>query len=242
MIKLILNLIMLAVILLCVWNGYKRGLVLGIGSLLVIVISLYAADLLSDTYSYEVNDALRPFASGYLETNINQKVREEYGIAGAATGSLSVSDYLTLNPSQSEAFCRSTYEHMGIYGNTAQTMAEKAVAYAAAQGQTVPDAMVEVLCSTLSYVGGFLLFFTLILIFLTVLGNLPNLVFKIPGGDMLNDLGGMVTGILQGLFFCTLFAWVLKFTGVLIPQDTLVGSFLPSILMELDPLAAFLGI
>lgn len=240
--KLILNLIMLAVILLCVWNGYKKGLVLGIGGLLVIVISLYAADLLSDTYAYEINDALRPFASGYLETNINQKVREEFGIAGAATGSLSVADYLSANPSQSEAFCRSTYEHMGIYGKTAQAMAEKAVAYAAAQGQSVPDAMVEILCSTLSYVGGFLLFFLLILIFLTVLGNLPNLVFKIPGGEMLNDMGGMVAGLLRGFFFCALLSWVLKFTGVLIPQDKLVGSFLPSILMELDPLAGFLGI
>ncbi len=240
--KLILNLIMLAVILLCVWNGYKKGLVLGIGSLLVIIISLYAADLLADTYAYEVNDALRPFASGYLETNINQKVREEFGIAGAATGSLSVADYLSANPSQAQEFCRSTYEHMGIYGKTAEAMAKKAVTYAAAQSMSVPDAMVEILCSTLSYIGAFLLFFILILIFLTVLGNLPNLVFKIPGGDMLNDLGGMVTGILQGFFFCALFAWVLKFTGVLIPHEKLVGSFLPSLLMQLDPLAPFLGI
>lgn len=240
--KLILNLIMLAVILLCVWNGYKKGLVLGIGGLLVIVISLYAADLLSDTYAYEINDALRPFASGYLETNINQKVREEFGIAGAATGSLSVADYLASNPSQSEAFCRSTYEHMGIYGKTAQAMAEKAVAYAAAQGRSVPDAMVDILCSTLSYVGGFLLFFLLILIFLTVLGNLPNLTFKIPGGEMLNDLGGMLTGIVRGFFFCALVAWLLKFTGVLLPQAQLENSFLCSLLMRLDPLAPFLGI
>lgn len=240
--KLIINLVMLAILLLCVWNGYKRGLVLGIVNLLVIVISLYSADLLSDTYAFEINDALRPFASGYMETNINQKVREEFGIAGAATGSLSVADYLSANPSQAQDFCRRTYEHMGIYGKTAQRMAEKAVDYSASQGTSVPDAMVETLCSTLSYIGGFLLFFVLILIFLTVLGNLPNLSFKIPGGEILNDLGGMVSGLIQGLFFCALIAWVLKFTGVLLPQEKLTHSFLCSLLMTLDPLAPFLGI
>ncbi len=240
--KLILNLIMFSVLLLCVWNGYKRGLVLGIGGLLVIVISVYVSDLLSDTYAYEINDALRPFASGYMETNINQKVREEFDIAGSSTGSLSVEDFLTAHPEQAERFCALTYEHMGIYGPTAAHMAEKAVRYASEQSLSVTDAMVEVLCSTLSYIGGFLLFFVLILILLTVLGNLPNLVFKIPGGEMLNDLGGMVTGLLQGLFFCTLFCWILKFTGVLIPQQTLTHSFLCSLLMELDPLYPFLGI
>ncbi len=240
--KLILNLVMLAVILLCVWKGYKRGLILGIGSLLVFVISLYAADLLSDTYAYEVNDALRPFASGYMETNINQKVREEFGIAGSSTGSLSVADYLAANPDQAVAFCRRTYEHMGIYGATAQTMADQAVAYASEKGRPVPDAMVEILCSTLSYVGGFLLFFILILIFLTVLGNLPNLTFKIPGGELLSDLGGMFTGLVQGIFFCSILAWILKFTGVLLSQDTLAGSYLCSLLMGHNPLSAFFGI
>lgn len=240
--KLILNLIMLAVILLCVWNGYKKGLVLGIGSLLAIVISLYAANLLSHTYSYEINDALRPFASGYLETNINQEVREEFGIAGSSSSSLSVADYLNVNPGQSKEFCRSTYEHMGIYRKTAISMAEKAVNYAEVQSRSVPDAMVEILISTLSYVGGFILFFLLILIFLTVLGKLPNLTFKIPGGDILNDMGGMIAGLLQGFFFCALFCWVLKFTGVLIPQEQLADSFFCSTLMHLDFLEPFLGI
>lgn len=240
--KLIINLIMFAIILLCVRNGYKRGLVLGIGSLIVFVISLYVADLLSDTYSNEVNDALRPFASGYMETNINQKVRDEFGIAGSSTGSLSVVDYLSANPDQAVSFCRRTYEHMGIYPSTAQIMADKAVNYANDNSRAITDAMVEILCSTLSYAGGFLLFFILILIFLTVLVNLPNLTFKIPGGDMLNDFGGMATGLIQGVCFCSLLALILKFTGVLIPQSTLDNSFLCSFLMKINLLSPFVGI
>ena len=98
--KLILNLIMLAVILLCVWNGYKKGLVLGIGGLLVIVISLYAADLLSDTYAYEINDALRPFASGYLETKTSSSRKEPTeGVPSSVTERIFAGSGIVTSPS-----------------------------------------------------------------------------------------------------------------------------------------------
>ena len=71
----VLTLSLLLIVLLCTWSGYKRGLILSVLSILAIIISIYGANLLSTTYSYEVIDALRPFASGFLETTINDKVR-----------------------------------------------------------------------------------------------------------------------------------------------------------------------
>ena len=53
--KLIIHLILLLILLLCAWSGWKRGLILGVGSLLALVISVYSADLLSTTYSYELS-------------------------------------------------------------------------------------------------------------------------------------------------------------------------------------------
>ena len=47
--KLIIHLILLLILLLCAWSGWKRGLILGVGSLLALVISVYSADLLSTT-------------------------------------------------------------------------------------------------------------------------------------------------------------------------------------------------
>lgn len=240
--KLILNLTLLLIVLLCAWNGWKRGLISGIGALLALVISVYCADLLSITYSYEVIDALRPFASGYMETTINNEVRSEYNIMGAADSSLSVEDYLTAHPEDAEAFCQSTFAHMGIYEETARVMADSSLDYAASQEMSVTGAMVEVLCRTASYAVGFMLAFLLILILLTVLGNLPNLTFKIPGMDLLNDIGGLLLGIVQGFFFCALLAWFLKFTGIILPQDKLSESGLLAWIMRLDLLYPFLGI
>ena len=240
--KLILNLTLLLIVLLCAWNGWKRGLISGIGSLLALVISIYCADLLSTTYSYEVIDALRPFASGYMETTINNDVRPEYNILGATASSLSVEDYLSAHPDDAEGFCQSTFTHMGLYGETARVMADSSLDYAKAQEMSVTSAMVEVLCRTAAYAAGFILAFLLILILLTVLGNLPNLTFKIPDMDLLNDIGGLLTGLIQGVSFCALLAWFLKFTGILLPQEMLAESRLLAWLMKLDLLYPFLGI
>lgn len=238
----VLTLSLLLIVLLCVWSGYKRGLILSVFSILAIIISIYGANLLSTTYSYEVIDALRPFASGYVETTINDKVRAEYDIAGVETASISVDDYLAAHPEEVQPFCTRTFEHLGIHKKTAERLAAETEAYAAKQEMDIRDALVEVLCLRITYVVGFILFFILILIILTVIGNLPNLTFKIPDMDVLNDVGGLVLGIVQGILFCFLITWSLKFTGILLPQETLAESGILSWFMRLDLLYTFLGI
>ena len=61
--KAVLSLLFLSILIFCVWSGYKKGLVMGIFSLIAFVVSVYGANLLSQTYSGEVIDALRPFAA-----------------------------------------------------------------------------------------------------------------------------------------------------------------------------------
>lgn len=238
----VLTLSLLLIVLLCIWSGYKRGLILGVLSILAIIISIYGANLLSTTYSYEVIDALRPFASGYVETTINDKVRAEYDIAGVETASISVDDYLAAHPDEVLPFCTRTFEHLGIHTKTAERLAVDTEQYAAKQEMDIREALVEILCLRITYVVGFILAFILILIILTVIGNLPNLSFKIPDMDLLNDIGGLVLGLVQGLLFCFIVTWALKFTGILIPQETLAESGVLSWFMRQDLLFKFLGI
>lgn len=240
--KLLLTLAAVILLFLCAWNGYKKGLILGVLSLIAFIVSVYAADLLSTTYSYEVINALRPFASGYLETSVNSEVRQSFGIEGSTTASLSVADYLEAHPEDAELFCSRTYEAVGIYTPTAAQMAKEAQDYATQQDTTVENAMVEVLCQRVTYAAGFILAFLMVIIAITVIGSLPNLGFKIPNLELLNDIGGLVTGVLQGLALWAVFCWVLKFTGLLIPQDMLAENALTAIMMQMDPLHAFLGI
>ena len=49
--KLIIDIVLITIIALCTWGGYKKGLIGSIAALLVIVISLFSAKMLSAAYS-----------------------------------------------------------------------------------------------------------------------------------------------------------------------------------------------
>ena len=238
--KAVLSLLFLSILIFCVWSGYKKGLIMGVFSLIAFVISVYGANLLSQTYSGEVVDALRPFATGFVEVNVvNKTVRPAMGIDSS---NLSVKDFFAQNPGRETEFCTLTYEGMGIHASTSEQMAGEAVAYAAENGVELMDAVVEVLCRRISYVGGFILAFVMLLILLTVIGNIPNISFQIPNHELLNDIGGAVAGLVQGLAFCLIIGWALGFVGLLISQETLSNTFLVSWFMDRTIFVHLLGI
>ena len=219
--KLILNILLIAIVVICAWSGYKKGLIMGIGGIIIIIISLFGANLLSNTFSYEVIPALRPFASGYMEKQMNGTVSEEMGITESG---LSVEDYLLRNPDETEEFCFRSYQMLGIYETEAHELAQQAMDYAEAQDVSIREAVSEVLCTAVTYTAGFLLAFLLLLIALTVLGNLPNLSFKIPHLDIVNDILGTLLGIVTGVMFCAVIVWALQYMGILFKEEVLTES------------------
>ena len=70
--KAVVDIILLIIIALCTWNGYKRGLVGGIAGILAIVVALFGGSLLSSAYSHEVVPALEPFVDGYIDSQDNR--------------------------------------------------------------------------------------------------------------------------------------------------------------------------
>jgi hypothetical protein len=235
----VIDLVLLAIIGMCIWAGYKKGLIMGLGGILVIIISLYGANLLSNTFSYEIVDALRPFASGYLEKKVNEEVRPAMGMG---EDEFSIEDYLEAHPDQTDDFCRLSYESMGVHASAAEHMAKEAVDYADTQDASMLDAVTEVLCNRISFVIGFILMFLLILIVLTVIGNLPNLSYKLPNMERVNNIGGAALGFINGLTYCMLLTWALRFTGIVLSQETLSHTLLASWLMRINFLDGILGI
>jgi uncharacterized membrane protein (Fun14 family) len=131
---------------------------------------------------------------------------------------------------------------MGIFDATSEQLAREAVETAKEKNIELIDAVVDVLCSRISFAAAFLLAFVMILILLTAIGNIPNFSFKIPNMDALNDIGGAILGVIQGACLLLVFGWALKFMGMLIPQSTLSETFLVSWFMDQSVLVDYLGI
>ncbi len=244
--KLILDLLLLAIIVLCAWTGYKKGLIMGIGSILAIIISIYGANLVSNTFSHDVIPALEPFLSGYMEGQVSETLYENLGYEPDENGEyhvvLSVADLLAENPEVEHTVRVESFEKVGIYHTSAEVMATEAEAYEELNDVSFTEAIVQVLCERATYVICFLLAFVLILILLTVLGNVLNLGFKLPGLDIVNDILGTVFGVATGIFLCVVLVWAIKFTGKLLPEETVQETFLASWFLDKDFLMQYLGL
>ena len=235
----VIDLVLLAIVIICVWSGYKKGFIIGIANLLGIVVSLYAAVLVSSAFSYDVVPVLRPFVSGYVETQMNDTVLDEMGISDT---DLSYEDILAGDSELRHEFCYTSYRSIGIYDNAADQMATEAENYADANNVQISEAVVEVFCQRAAYVAGVTLMFLIFLIALMAIANIPNLSYRIPNMDLLNDVGGAVMGFINGLCYCILICWALRFLGLIIGPDTLSNTLLARFFISIDFLTVGVGI
>ena len=241
-IKAIIDLVLLGILIVCIWSGYKKGIIMGVGGILCIIVAIYGANLLANSFSFDVVPALKPFANGYTETLIggnDSAVMKRMGWDGST---YSPEDLVEMYPERKLDFCSACYQVLGIDTVTADHMAEKAVTYEQESGVTIRVAVGQVLCETISYAGCFLIAFVLIVIVLTVIGNLPNLSWKLPRLDIVNDIAGALLGAVTGLMFCAVLVWALKFMGMLIGKDTLASTRIGGWLLQKNFLFKYLGV
>lgn len=237
-----MDIVLIIVLLLCVWNGYKKGLVLCIGTILAIIVSLYVGDLLSDTFSPAVKPVLKPFVSGYMDGTEGVISDSLDDLLDGNTAHLSVTDATAQYPEIKRQLCINSFKGVGVYTSAAEKMADEAIALSESSGVLLTSAIVETVCSNFTYVLGFIVFFVISLIVLTVLGNIFNLSLTIPGKEQLNTIGGAVTGGVTGLLFCFLIVWALRFSGMLLPEAVMRHTLLTALFLKINFFSAVLTV
>ena len=235
----VIDLVLLAIVIICVWSGYKKGFIIGIANLLGIIVALYGAVLVSSAFSYDVVPVLRPFVSGYIEGQMDDTVLEEMDLSNT---DLSYEDILAGDSALRHEFCVTCYTTVGIYDDAADQMATEAEQYADGNSVQISDAIIEIFCQRIAYVAGVVLFFLIFLIALMAIANIPNLSYRIPNMDLLNDIGGAAMGLINGVCYCMLIAWVLRFLGLIIGVDTFGSTLLARFFHTIDLLTVGVGI
>ena len=241
----IINIVLLAILVICAWQGYKKGIIMGIIQVLVIILSLYGAQVLSDTYSYEVIPVLKPFVSGYMETLVEENTYQAFGYepdeqTGQYDAPYSTTDLLNSSPDMRQTVAQRTYQSLGLYDGMAQTLADRTIAYAQENNASLTSSVVTIACQSVTWYAGFLLAFIILFAILTVIVNLPNLSFKIPYIGIVNDLGGLAIGLFVGAMFCSVIVWVLQFAGLVLPEESIRATGLAGFFLDKNLLASYI--
>lgn len=240
--RLIFEALLLVIILFCIWNGYKKGLILCIGTILSIIISLYVGDLLGDTFSPAVKPVLRPFVSGYMDGSEGVISKNLNELLGTTSLTLSFEEAVEQNPEIRHQLASGSFQDIGVYTSAADKMADEALELTDHGGYALSSAIVEVTCREVGYVAIFVLFFLLSVIIITVIGNLFNLRFSIPGQENLNVIGGAVMGGITGILICMIIVWTLRFMGLLLPEEEMRRTLFTALFLKLNPIPLFLSI
>lgn len=230
--KLIIDIVLLVIIALCTWNGYKRGLVGGIAGILAIIISLFGGSLLSSAYAHEVVPTLEPFVDGYIDSQNNRDAVLEK--LGYGESDLSLDDILAQDSSLRYDYAYECMTELGMYEKRAETLADRAVRLSDENGVDMTEAVVSVICDTITYVGALVVAFLLILIFFTALANVGNLSFRLPNMENVDEIGGAVLGFLKGFLYCVLLCWLLSFLGRIIGLETMSHTVLGRFFLIFD--------
>ncbi len=240
--KLAIDILILIILIHGAWSGYKKGLIMGVAGALVLMVAVYGANLLASTFAYDVVPALKPFAGGYVEGQIDAEGGVLEILEWENEENYSLEDLLAQHEDEKDEFAAVCYENLGIAPAAAAVMAESAVEMAEEEDLPLVDAVTNELCRRVSYVGCFILAFLMIAIVLTVVINLPNLSYKIPHLDLVNDIAGTIIGIATAVAYASVLVWALKFLGMIIGEGILAESTLGGWFLEKDFLARFLGI
>ncbi len=230
--KLFINIILLLIMAICIWRGCKKGFVSGIVGILAVIIALYGGSLLSSKYAGQVIPVLEPFVDGYVDSQKTRSAALEK--MGYGDSELSLEDVLAQDSSLRYDYAFECAKSLGFNDKLAERIAEKSVNYADKTGENMTESVISILCDTISYVGGLLLAFLLILILLVAITNIGNLSFKFPKMPMLDYVGGGVMGLIKGFLYCSLFCWILGFFGIIIGADTLDSAALAKFFMTFD--------
>jgi uncharacterized membrane protein required for colicin V production len=236
--KAVIDIVLIIIIALCTWNGYKRGLVGGVAGILAIIISLLGANILSAAYAHEVVPALEPFVDGYVDSSKNRGAILER--MGYGSSDLSLDDILQQDSSLRYDYAYECLSDLGLYEKRAEELAADAVAYAQESGVSMTDAVVAVVCDTVTKVMTTVIAFLLILILLVALASIGNLSFRLPNMENLDEIGGAVLGFGKGFLYCVLLCWLLSFLGLIIGKETMAYTSLGRFFLLFDTITGAL--
>ena len=209
--------IVVGVLALFTWFGWRRGLLLSLCGLAVAVVAFLGAGLVADTLDEPVATALVPNLSALVEDRITQHFEDG--------DTSSIADMLR--------------QEGGLYAWAADAVEEGALneehlfTDVTSAVRTAAQALAQRIAHALLFALAFLLLYVLLILALHAL----NLVAKLPGLNFCNGLGGGLIGLVKGVVILFVAIACLRFFGNFISQEAVDNTYLLKLFVQFDPIS-----
>jgi hypothetical protein len=208
----LLDLLLVAAFAFCVWQGYRKGLILTVAGIVVIFIAAFLAGKVAEANARPIAEKLSPIMSWVAEDAIFEATRGR-GRPNELTDKREIAE-----------ISRRTFEHLGISEHEVDAMVEGVLMNLNDTENTVQ----ETISITVLYVAAyallclfaFILFmvgFTLLIHFIAAVFKLP--VFKLPLLNLINKIGGGAAGAFYGILILCALGWAVRYLGIVTGPD-----------------------
>lgn len=231
-----------ALLVLAVWRGYRRGLVLTLCGFLAIFVALIGASLVSSALAEPVSQAISPIIQSSIQQAVSEKLQ---GPADSAQGDDSVPDFLqdpTLQQPEEEPMADAPLEEILSllrqsplyrgFADAIQDAVDDGLVAATADATTI---IADYISAQVARMVLFAVSFVLILILWFFLSHALDLAFKLPVLSTLNRWGGAALGLGRGALLIFVACWLLK--GGFLPQEAIHNTYLLRLFCTATPLA-----
>lgn len=232
---LVFDIAILAILVLFAWRGASRGFVLSLCGLLAVIVAFVGASFLANLLAPKVGATLEPQFAQIIEEKLEEQFQQSDPAGDAAAGLTEGEDY----PLQDVL---SVLRDMGLYEELVNTIDQ-----AVQDGMTVvaanaAAAVAAAIAQSVAYSVIFTVAFALILIAWKVFSHAVDLVAKLPGLNFLNKTGGAAMGLIKGVLILFLVAWLIQYSGKLIPEETVQQTHLLKFFMTTNPMTLLQGL
>ena len=232
---LVFDIAILAILALFAWRGASRGFVLSRCGLLAVVVAFVGASFLASLLAPKVGAALEPKFAQVIEEKLEEQFQQSDPAGDAAAGLEEGEDY----PLQDVL---SVLRDMGLYEDLVNTIDQAVQDGMTAVAANAAAAVAAAIAQSVAYTVIFTVAFALILIAWKVFSHAVDLVAKLPGLNFLNKTGGAAMGLVKGVLILFLVAWLIQYSGKLIPEETVQQTHLLKFFMTTNPMTLLQGL
>lgn len=235
---LIFDAIIVVLLALSVWRGYRTGFILTFCGFLAIFVSLIGATVVSNVLAQPVSKAISPMIESSIQHSVSEKLQSP---------DLSVEDSSQVQlPAGSDSSQESPVPDLPLeelltlmkesplyrgFADALQSAVDAGLVAATANATMVIS---EYIAGQIARIVLFVVSFVLILILWFFVSHALDLAFKLPVLSSLNRWGGGALGLFKGALLIYVACWLLK--GSFLPQEAIQSTYLLHFFCNSSPL------
>jgi len=226
------DLLLVAALAFCVWQGYRKGLILTVAGVLVVFIAAFLAGKVAGAYAKPMSEKLYPIMSWVATDAIDEATR----------GSGRVNE---LDPKKDRSeiadVAQRTFESLGISSREIDAMVDKVLLSLNDAEQTIEKTISMTVLYVAAYAMLCLFAFILLMVGFTLLIHFLAAVFKLPLLHLVDKIGGSAAGALRGVLILSAVGWAVRYLGILASPELVEKTTILKLFVNHNMLARLLS-